>query len=215
MWKNLSLPWQVCFEEAWDAYCNGSIPIGATLVNGNNEIISRGRNRIHETTAPGRQTCSNKLAHAEINVLLQLDNEAIKIGSDWTLYTTTEPCVLCFGAIVMAGVRKVIYAAKDPLAGGANLNDSENTFIKGRNIDIHGDSKILGGIQRVLRTDYVIRNISMEHATKRLAEYSMDYPEAVELGKRWYEQNKLVQAKESGSSVENIVNEIYLELGNK
>jgi len=32
MWNRLSIPWKVCFEEAWEAYCKGSIPIGAVLV---------------------------------------------------------------------------------------------------------------------------------------------------------------------------------------
>jgi tRNA(adenine34) deaminase len=44
MWEDLSIPWKVSFEEAWEAYCSGSLPIGAVLVDSDHNIISRGRN---------------------------------------------------------------------------------------------------------------------------------------------------------------------------
>jgi tRNA(adenine34) deaminase len=211
MWGTLSLPWQVCFEEAWEAYCNGSIPIGAVMINDNGEVISRGRNRINESFAPSNQTCANKLAHAEINVLLQVNKEH-RINKNYTLYTTTETCVLCFGAIVMSGIRRVRYAAKDPLAGGANLNFSENSFIRERAIDIQCDYNYLGNIQRVIRTEYVIRNLNAETSKKLLKYYIIDYPEAVQLGERWFKNGKLEQARQDGIPIEYVVKEIFNEI---
>lgn len=111
MWDMLSVPWQVAFTEAWESYCNGSIPIGAVLIDSLGNIISQERNRINETMAPDGHTCSNRLAHAEINVLIQC-------------------------AIVMSGIRQVRYAASDPVAGGSNLNNANNDFIRSRKIDI-------------------------------------------------------------------------------
>lgn len=210
MWGQLTTPWQICFEEAWEAYCNGSIPIGAVLVDEQNNIISRGRNRINENSAPLKQTCGNKIAHAEINVLLQVSKEIPM--RNLTLYTTTEPCILCFGAIVMCNIGKVRYAAKDLLAGGSNLNNSNNTFIDGRLIDIKSDQKRLGEIQRVIRTDYILRNLNTETAQKLLVDDAKDYPEAVQLGKYWFSLNKLEHAKQNGERISKIINEIEQEL---
>ncbi|MFD0680348.1 MULTISPECIES: nucleoside deaminase [unclassified Paenibacillus] len=211
MWEELTTPWKICFEEAWEAYCKGSIPIGAVLVDEQDNIISRGRNRIHETNAPLKQTCGNKLAHAEINVLMQVSKETTMRNS--TLYTTTEPCILCFGAIVMCNVGRVRYAASDLLAGGSNLNKSNNTFIEQRLIDIKQcDQKRLGEFQRVLRTDYILRNLNKVKAQKMLEDDSKDYPEAVDLGEHWFKINKLEHAKQNGEHISNIINEIVQEL---
>jgi tRNA(adenine34) deaminase len=44
--------------------------------------------------------------------------------NDCTLFVTLEPCPMCAGAILAARVGRVVYAAKDPVAGamGSVLN---------------------------------------------------------------------------------------------
>ena len=169
MWENIPKPWQLAFVEAWEAYCAGSIPIGAVLVDASGEVVCRGRNRIHDRSAPAGQICANKLAHAELNVLLQVViGEAGKLP-DCTLYTTTEPCVLCFGAIVMAGVRRVRHAAADALAGGADLNRTGHRFVTSRQIDMRCEHGFLAVIQKVLRTDYLLGLKDKELAERLLA----------------------------------------------
>ncbi|MBD7969230.1 nucleoside deaminase [Paenibacillus sp. Sa2BVA9] len=212
VWETLSNSWKASFEEAWEAYAHGSFPIGAVIVNSNNEVISRGRNRINEASAPINQTCSNRLAHAEINALLQLDILESNDFKGYTLYTTTEPCVLCFGAIIMSGVRKVRFAATDPIAGGANLIYSENSFIKSRNLDIKCDRKYLGEIQRVLRTDHVIRTLGRDQAIRFLDKYRINYPEAIELGIKWYKEGRLQEALRNKVPIGVIINEILKEI---
>ncbi|MCM3172703.1 MULTISPECIES: nucleoside deaminase [unclassified Paenibacillus] len=212
MWEKLSDGWKASFEEAWQAYAHGSIPIGAVIVDASHRIISRGRNRINETTAPIKQTCSNRLAHAEINALLQLDTLDSEEHKNYTLYTTTEPCVLCFGAIIMSGVRKVRFAATDPIAGGANLNDAENSFIKSRNLDIKCADTYLGELQRVLRTDQVIRALGEEQAIRFLDKYRMKYPKAIELGIKWNREGRLQEAVRNNDPVELIINNISDEI---
>lgn len=212
MWGKLSSPWKACFEEAWDAYCHGSIPIGAVVVDHNANIISRGRNRINESSAPFRQTYSNRLAHAEINALLQLDMAESDKLKDFTLYTTTEPCVLCFGAVTMSGIRKVRYAATDPVAGGANLIFANNSFIQSRNIDFECEEKHIGEIQRVLRTDHVIRTLGYENASRFLNEYRKEYPEAIQLGIQWYEEDILQEALKERVPIDVIIDKISDEI---
>ena len=113
-------PWLVCLEEAWAAYCAGSLPIGACVVDAEGNILARGRNRIMESQAEARYACDNTLAHAELNALLALnvDRQTRHAAS---LYTTTEPCPLCLGAFYMSSVRTLYYAAREPFAGSTNL----------------------------------------------------------------------------------------------
>jgi tRNA(adenine34) deaminase len=212
MWDRLTKPWQICFEEAWDAYCSGSIPIGAVLVDRHGEILYRGRSRQSETNAPTKQVCASRLAHAEINVLLQVASTQSDDLKDYMVYTTTEPCVLCFGAIVMSGVRSIRYAASDPVAGGTNLNDSANTFIKSRNMDVQKAENYVGEIQRVLRTDHVLRTMGEDRINRFLHQYRIDYPKAVDIGIRWHTSNKLQSSMKKQLPISIIINEIGEEL---
>ena len=36
-----------------------------------------------------------------------------------TLYVTLEPCAMCAGAIILARIKRLVYAAADPKAGAA------------------------------------------------------------------------------------------------
>jgi tRNA(adenine34) deaminase len=120
MWADLALPWQACLEQAWIAYCNGTIPIGAAVTDAEGKIISCGRNRIWDSNVPAGQVGQTELAHAELNALLALGVDQGDRRS-WALYTTTEPCPLCLGAFYMSGVRTLHYASRDPWAGSTNL----------------------------------------------------------------------------------------------
>jgi tRNA(adenine34) deaminase len=87
----------------------GEVPIGALIVRGN-DILGRGFNL--------RETKRRPTAHAE---LLAIEAAARKLGSwrleDSTLYVTLEPCPMCWGAILLARIPRVIYGAADPKAG--------------------------------------------------------------------------------------------------
>jgi tRNA(Arg) A34 adenosine deaminase TadA len=123
LWDELATPWQVCFEEAWAAYCAGSLPIGAVVVSSDGAIAGRGRNRIFESPPAQLGTTGltrHRLAHAEINALLSVDHAASNLR-ECVLYTTLEPCALCVGAIRMLHICQVRYAARDPIAGGLQL----------------------------------------------------------------------------------------------
>jgi tRNA(adenine34) deaminase len=98
-------------ELAAGAQARGEVPIGAVLVRGG-ALIASGVNRPIESRDP--------TAHAEIEALRAggrlLDGYRL---TDTTLYVTLEPCVMCAAAIVHARVRRVVFGAWDPRAGGA------------------------------------------------------------------------------------------------
>ena len=121
VWEELSEPWQACVQQAWEAYRAGSLPIGAVLTDARGNVLSGGRNRIHERSGPRRGALfGHKLAHAELNALLSLDHEAHDPRA-CVLYTTTEPCPLCAGAARMSDVGELRYAAREPWGGSAAM----------------------------------------------------------------------------------------------
>lgn len=75
-------------------------PFGACIVKGN-RVIAVARNRVLQTDAT---------AHAEVNAIRKA-SELLKTYnlSGCTIYSTTEPCPMCFSAIHWARIDKVIY----------------------------------------------------------------------------------------------------------
>ena len=121
MWDTLAEPWKVCLTLAWESFCEGSVPIGSVITGAGGRILAAGRNRRAADPAgePG-QISGSLLAHAEVNALLRLDLESTDVRS-CELYSAVEPCPLCIGAICMAGIKVVRYAARDTWAGSTNL----------------------------------------------------------------------------------------------
>lgn len=83
----------------------GDLPYGAVLVK-DGGIVMRGYN-----TA---QRDNDVSAHGEINVLRAMTQKisySLDSLRDYTLYTTCEPCPMCAGACVWAGVSRIIFGA--------------------------------------------------------------------------------------------------------
>jgi tRNA(adenine34) deaminase len=99
----------LAIDEALLARDAGEVPVGAIVVAGN-RILGRGHNRTESLQDP--------TAHAE---MLAITAAANTVGS-WriegsTLYVTLEPCLMCAGAIFLARVERVLFAARDPKRG--------------------------------------------------------------------------------------------------
>jgi tRNA(Arg) A34 adenosine deaminase TadA len=112
-WRLLPAPMARAVELAWESTCAGSLGIGATLTDGNGELVATGRNRILEQDAGDDHLAGSALAHAEMNVLAKLPWSARR-GS-LTLWTTLQPCLQCTGAIRIARIDHVHVLAPDPL----------------------------------------------------------------------------------------------------
>jgi tRNA(Arg) A34 adenosine deaminase TadA len=91
----------------------GEVPVGAVVTRGG-EIIGEGRNRMREGSDP--------TAHAEI---VALRAAALALGTsrldECTLWVSLEPCAMCAGAIALARIEALRFAAEDP-KGGAVVN---------------------------------------------------------------------------------------------
>jgi tRNA(adenine34) deaminase len=98
----------VCAETARRA---GEVPVGAVLVR-DEMIVAEGFNRPIAACDP--------TAHAEIEALRAAARAAASYRlANTTLYVTLEPCPMCAAALVHARVRRVVFGAFDPRAGGA------------------------------------------------------------------------------------------------
>jgi tRNA(adenine34) deaminase len=97
--------------EARSALSHGEIPVGAVVVS-EGIIAGRGHNRRGLGVPP--------FAHAEMLALADA-GENLRRGrfDGCTLYVTLEPCPMCAGAIMQTRVSRVVYGAKDPIAGAA------------------------------------------------------------------------------------------------
>lgn len=109
---------QIALEQAQLAAAQNEIPVGAVLVDEDGFIVAKNHNQIEFLKDP--------TAHAEILAI----REATKIlglrltGS--TLYVTMEPCTMCAGALVLARVRRLVYAVPSPYGAAESLFNVTN-----------------------------------------------------------------------------------------
>jgi tRNA(adenine34) deaminase len=100
---------RLALREAERALEHDDVPIGAVLVR-DGEVLAGAHNE--------RELRQDPTAHAEV---IALREAATALGTwrvlDSVLYVTLEPCAMCAGAIVLARVPRVVYAASDPKAG--------------------------------------------------------------------------------------------------
>jgi tRNA(Arg) A34 adenosine deaminase TadA len=223
MWDTISFPWQVCIEEAWTAYCSGSMPIGAVVVDANGAITGRGRNRIMDEMPDGALASQNiptnpltvvhhELAHAELNALLSFqfpDSNDTSHGDlrQWALYTLIEPCPLCMGAFYMSGLRNLYYAARDPHAGSVNMLGT-TPYLSHKPIQVFGPSDNLEPISIALSVDAVLQDSSAERSEFLLAAWRKASPRGVSLGERLYEKQVLKGLWAAGATALEMIGQV-------
>ena len=91
---------------AWRAREHGNHPFGAVLVDANNEVVLEAEN-----TVVTERDCTG---HAETN-LMRLATARFSPAelAGYTLYTSTEPCAMCAGAIYWGQIGRVVYALSE------------------------------------------------------------------------------------------------------
>ncbi len=117
--------------EAEKALAAQDVPIGALAVY-QGQIIGAGYNR--------READHDPTAHAE---MLAIRQAAAHLGS-WrldgvTLYCNLEPCAMCAGAMVLARLPRLVYAAPDLKAGaGGSIMDLLRHPLLNHHVDVQG-----------------------------------------------------------------------------
>ena len=96
-------------QEANYAFFKDEVPVGCVIVH-NNEIISRSSNMV--------ELLNDSTAHAELIAITSAQNNLnCKNLESCTLYTTLEPCMMCYGAIYLSKIKTIVYGASDQKRG--------------------------------------------------------------------------------------------------
>jgi tRNA(Arg) A34 adenosine deaminase TadA len=107
-------------ELARQARADGRHPFGALVVNERSETVVEGLNNAVRPRGDPTQHAETVACAAAAKLLS--DGELAKC----TLYTSTEPCAMCAGAIYWTGIRRVVYALAEAGLYKFTGNDAEN-----------------------------------------------------------------------------------------
>ena len=105
----LPLPMRRALDAARAAAASGEVPVGAVVTRGDVivAVAANAPRALHDPTA-----------HAE---MLAIRAAAATLGDDrlseCDLYVTLEPCAMCAGAIALARIARLYWAAPDPKGG--------------------------------------------------------------------------------------------------
>ena len=119
----------------------GNHPFGSLLVDSTGEVVLEAENTV--------VTGNDVTGHAELNLVrtasMQFDIEVLR---ESTLYTSTEPCAMCSGAIFWSGIGRVVYALSSEQLMGIVRDDSGSLTLAlssrevfargGRNVEVSG-----------------------------------------------------------------------------
>lgn len=174
MWNDVSQPWQKAFELAWISYQRNTIPIGCVIVDEDGKVVSEGRNRIYDELS-SHPLAQSIMGHGEMSALFHLKVHHHPRIKNYTLYSTMEPCPMCFGTCVMMNIRRIVYAAQDHFAGATSLHDKLE-YIHNKQIKLQHVGHDLEVFQLVMQTAF---------------EMTRDHPRRVDILNAWSQTNKI------------------------
>ncbi len=97
---------------------NNEFPVGCVLVH-KNKVIATGMRK--GTT----RKYQSEINHAEILALRELEKKFPGMDKGKiTLFSTMEPCLMCFGAILISGIGRVVWAYEDVMGGATSCDIS-------------------------------------------------------------------------------------------
>ena len=116
--KDLALLRQA-IQIAAAARTHGNHPFGALIADNQGNVIAQAENTVI--------TDSDVTGHAETNLIRlasrQFPNEVLATA---TLYTSTEPCAMCAGAIYWSGISRVVYGLAEQDLAAFTGGDPKN-----------------------------------------------------------------------------------------
>ncbi|KAK2358204.1 Cytidine/deoxycytidylate deaminase family protein [Trifolium repens] len=103
-------------EEAYKGVdCRDGGPFGAVIVH-KDEVVASCHNMVLNYTDP--------TAHAEVTAIREACKKLKQIElSDCEIYASCEPCPMCFGAIHLSRIKRLVYGAKAEAAIAVGFDD--------------------------------------------------------------------------------------------
>ena len=106
-------------QQAEDALAAGEFPVGCVMVYENRIIATGAREN-------SSGDCTNEVDHAEMIALRRLCDLETKINlKKVTLFSTLEPCLMCFGALLISDIHEIVFAYEDAMGGGTHCDLSK------------------------------------------------------------------------------------------
>jgi tRNA(adenine34) deaminase len=103
-------------EQARLALAAGEFPVGCVMVHANEILVSGAR---EGTTADNL----NEVDHAEMMALRKLGRLDRNVNlQNVTAFSTMEPCLMCFGALIISGIGIIGFAYEDAMGGGTRCD---------------------------------------------------------------------------------------------
>jgi tRNA(Arg) A34 adenosine deaminase TadA len=89
---------------AWEARNRGDHPFGSLLVTADGRVLEARNSVVTDVDPTG---------HAETNLVRLAGTLELAARITSTLYTSTEPCAMCAGAIYWSGIGRVVFALSE------------------------------------------------------------------------------------------------------
>ena len=100
------------------ALSKGEFPVGCVMVY-ENKVLASG-SRIHS-----KGSIINETDHAEIIALQQLAYKKDIEKNKVSVFCNLEPCLMCYGALILSGIGEIVYAYEDVMGGGTSCDLSK------------------------------------------------------------------------------------------
>ncbi|NPA93800.1 MAG: nucleoside deaminase [Thermodesulfobacteria bacterium] len=133
-------------ELAKSALDAGEFPVGCVLVSGDRIVGMGSRLNSH-----GKH--QNELDHAEIVALRQWAESGRPGDGEVVVYSTLEPCLMCTGALLISGIRHIVFAYEDVMGGACGLDFSKRISASANSksftsLYTEADPKVVAGVMR-------------------------------------------------------------------
>ena len=178
---------KAAIEESRDAVANGCMPFGAVLADENGKILVRAQNGSAVTGQRGGS--GDVTRHAEMELVRKASSQLSREErAKCTVYTSTEPCVMCAGAIYWGNFSRVVFGCSSlqlekELSGpggfdidvrklygpytrpGARKIDVEGPLLDSQAMKVHAESGIWEKSQEYLkRSRAALQDIGVERS---------------------------------------------------
>lgn len=131
---------RIAMQAAQEAVKQGDMPFGACVVNERGFVLSVAHNRVNASMDP--------TAHAEV---LAIREAGQKRGSPdlrgCVLYTTCEPCAMCFSACVWSKLARIVYAASNEDSAASAIDCIPISSMQMKRLS-QSDVEIVGNVLR-------------------------------------------------------------------
>ncbi len=127
----------MAIEKSREGVGRGQTPFGACIVKGG-EAVSCAHNRVWETT--------DITAHAEVVAIREACAKLETVDlRGCTIYSSTEPCPMCFSAIHWAGIGEIVFGAS--IADAARFGFRELEISNDKMLELGGANvAVVGGV---------------------------------------------------------------------